>query len=59
MRLITLKKEQNNFSKCSALLLPHFCTYFFTLNSAVFVNGGAQEYFLPQRAGYPSYATAS
>jgi len=31
MCFITLKKEQNNFSKCSALLLPNFCTYFFTL----------------------------
>jgi len=40
------------------LLLPHVCTYFL-LQTLQFLLRGAQEYFLPQGPGHPSYATAS
>jgi len=56
-KIITLKKEQNLlFSKCSAFDSFSFCTYFFNLNSAVFVDGGGGKNFLAsgRRVGYPS-----
>jgi len=57
--VLTPKKEQNNCGKCSAFASSHFCTYlFFTSKSVVFVDGGA-KCFLPQGAGYPSYATGN
>jgi len=59
MHFIPFKKKQittgNSAFASSALL--HL---FFNSNSGSFVEGGAQEYFLPQGAGYPySYATGS
>jgi len=58
MRFITLKKEQNNISKCSVFASSALLYLFFTSNFAVFVDGeGAKEYFLPQGAEYPSYAS--
>jgi len=56
MHFITLNKEQNNSSECSICHFRPFATIFhFKLGS--FRYWGAQEYFLPQGAGYPSYAT--
>jgi len=49
MRFITIKKEQ-------ILHLPNLCSYF-SLQTLEFLLEGAQKYFLPQGAGYPSYAT--
>jgi len=46
MRFITLKKEQNNYSKCSAFASSTLFIYFHF------------KLFLPQGARYPSYATA-
>jgi len=56
MRFVTFKKEQNNFGKYSAFDFTLLTYVFFTSNSAVFADG-VQEYFFPQEAGYPSYAT--
>jgi len=49
MHFIPLKKEPSNYSKCSAFASSALLHLFFNSNS------GAQEYFLPQGAGYPSY----
>jgi len=54
MRFITIKKEQNNYSKCSVFASFALLYLFFTSNPVVFVDKGAQEYFLPQGAGYSS-----
>jgi len=53
---LPLKEEKLTTVNVLRLLLSHFLHLFFTLTSAVCVEG-AQEYFLPQSAGYPSYAT--
>jgi len=39
------------------LLLLRFCSYF-SFQILQFLLVGAQKYFLPHGAGYPSYATA-
>jgi len=53
------KTRKNDCSKCSAFASFALLHLFFTSNSVIFVDGeGAQKYFLPQGAGYPSYATA-
>jgi len=57
MRFVTLKKEQNNYRKCSVFASSALLHLFFTLNLVVFVDRGAQYYSLPQGARYPSYAT--
>jgi len=59
MHFIPIKKTKktSNYYKCFAFAssaLLHLC---FNSNSK-FVEGGGQEYFLPQGAGFPSYATA-
>jgi len=46
MRYITLKKEQNNYSKYSASLLLNFCTYFFYLVFAYGGEGGREYSFV-------------
>jgi len=51
MLFITLKKEQNNFSKCFAFASSAFCTYIFSTCNFCWL--GTQEYFLPQGAGDP------
>jgi len=56
MHFITLKKEQNNYSKCPAFASCALLHLFFTSISVVFVDRGARI-FLPKGAGYPSYAT--
>jgi len=55
MRFIT-GTLKNNPVESSTLLLPHFCNYF-SRQTLQFLLMGAQEYFLPQGAGYPSYVT--
>jgi len=57
MHFIVLK-EKNNCRTVNILLLllSHFLYLLFTFNSIAFVDG-PQEYFLPQGARYPSYAT--
>jgi len=39
MRFVTLKIEQNNYSKCSAFASSAFLHVFFTSNSVVFWRG--------------------
>jgi len=56
MRSITLKKEQNNYNKCSAFAFSALLQLFFTSNFVVFVEGGARIFFAPGRR-VPSYAT--
>jgi len=56
MHFIPLKKKPSNYSKCSAFASSALLHLYFNSNSASFIEGGAQEYFLPQGAGYPSYA---
>jgi len=51
MRFITLKKEHNNYSQCSAFALPHVCTLFFTLNTVVFVDRGCRNIPCPRARG--------
>jgi len=53
---LPLKEEKITTINVLLLLLSHFFHLFFTLNSVVLLKG-AQEYFLPQGARYPSYAT--
>jgi len=53
-----LQSEQNNYSNVLLLLFPHFYTIFH-LKLCSFCWWGAHEYFLPQDARYPSYASAS
>jgi len=50
------EKEPSNYYKCFsfASVLLHL---FFNSNTVSFVEEGVQEYFLPQGARYPSYAT--
>jgi len=57
MHFISFKKETSNYSKCYAFVYFALLHQFFNSNSISFVKGGAQEYFLPQGAGYPRYAT--
>jgi len=54
--VILSKKNKIYKANVLFLLLPHFCTYFFTPNSAVFV-GGSRKNILPPGVGYPNYAT--
>jgi len=58
MPFIALQRRKINTVNVLCLLLSHFLHLLFALNFVVFVEGG-QEYFLPQGAGYPSYATDS
>jgi len=53
MHFIPLKKEPSNYSKCFAFASSALLHLHFNSNSVSFV----EEYFLPQGAGYPSYAT--
>jgi len=55
---VLLLSQRNNVATVIILflLLPHFCTYF-SLQIVQFLLAGAQEYFLPPDAGYPSYTT--
>jgi len=57
MHFIPLKKEPNNYSKCSAFAYFALLRLYFCSNSVSLVEGGVQEYSLSQSAGYPSYAT--
>jgi len=50
------KRNKITIVNALLLLLPHFCTYF-SLQTLYFLLREAQEYFLPQGVGYPSYAT--
>jgi len=54
--LFISKKEPSNYSKCFAFASSALLHLYFNSNSQSFVEG-VQEYFLPQGAGYPSYAT--
>jgi len=49
MRFITLEKEQNNSGTCSTFTSSALLRLFFTLNSAVFMTGGAKTYLAPGR----------
>jgi len=51
MRFITLKKERITTVNVPLLLLSYFCTYFFTSNSVVFVDGGRKNVFRPRAQG--------
>jgi len=57
MYFIPIKKETSSYSKCSAFAYFALLHVYFCSNSASFVERGAQEYSLPQGAGYPSYDT--
>jgi len=57
---ILLPSKDNKITTVNVLLLLllQLLPLFFISNSIVFVDCGVQEYFLPQGAVYPSYATA-
>jgi len=50
--------QKNIYRKCSAFASSALCTYF-SRKAQSFCWRDAQEYFLPQGGGYPSYATVS
>jgi len=52
------KKKKITTVNVLLLILPHFCAYL-SLQTLQFLLTWAQEYFLPQGAGYPNYATAT
>jgi len=52
-----VQKEQNSYSKC-AVFASSALLHLFHFKLCSFCCQGAQEYFLPQGAGYPSYGTA-
>jgi len=58
VKCVSLFSEKDKMTTVHVLLLllPHFCTYF-SLQTLQILRRGAQKYFLPQGAGYPSYAT--
>jgi len=56
--MINSKNTYYYNSKCSVFSSSALLFLFFTSNSVVLLVG-AQKYFLPQVAGYPSYATGS
>jgi len=49
MRFITLKKEQNNYSKCSVFASFALLHLFFTSNSVVLLSGRARLFLVPGR----------
>jgi len=49
MRFIVLKEENTNRVSVLLLLLSHLLHLFFTLNSVVFVDGGARIFIAPGR----------
>jgi len=51
MRFITLKKEQNNYSKCSVFASSTLLHLFFTSNSVVIVDTGRKIIPCPKAQG--------
>jgi len=58
-KCVLLPSKKNKISTVNVLLLqlPQLSHLFFISNYVILLTE-AQEYFLPQEAGYPSYATA-
>jgi len=60
MRFIAFpQRRKNNYSKCSAFATFALFAPIFHFKLRSFYCRGAQEYFLPQGAGYPSNATVT
>jgi len=57
MRFVTLKKEQNNYSKLSVFAFSALLHLFFTSNLVVFVDSGRKIIPCLKAQGYRSYAT--
>jgi len=51
MHFIQLKKETNNYSKCSAFASSAHLHLFFKSNSVTFVEGGRKNIFCPRAQG--------